>query len=307
MRTGKTTKNEEPPSGQTENTKEKTLLISAGEKYSFTKKVKCKLLRLFGVRTESLENDVVELIEEHDPDGKQVGSEERNMLSNIFGLSDLKIEDIMIPRTDIIAVDDSSTLTSIRNTLVKQEHTRIPVYRESLDNVTGFIHIKDLIQFLSSKKQFSLKNILREILYVPPSMKVLDLLVKMRAKRVHMALVVDEYGGTCGLVTMEDLMEEIVGEIEDEHDEKEIFAMKEVEKGTFEVNARMEVEDLGSNLGINLKNDDYDTIGGMIFFMLGRVPEPGEKITSKTGLVFEILDSDKRRIKKVLVKKNKKL
>jgi CBS domain containing-hemolysin-like protein len=167
------------------------------------------------------------------------------------------------------------------------------------------VHIKDLLP-LFGNKDFDINTVLREILYIPPSMKSLDLLVKMRTKRVHMALVLDEYGGTDGLVTMEDLMEEIVGEIEDEHDDFEEEEIKEIDVNTFEINARIPVEYMEKRLGVRLmpddEDEDFDTVGGLIFFMLGHVPEVGEVVKHPSGYDFEVLEADPRRIKKLLVR-----
>jgi CBS domain containing-hemolysin-like protein len=277
------------------------------ESVTSLKKFKNRILKVFGMRRpHSLEEEVTELIEEHDPEGKQVSSEERAILTNVFNLNELRVDDVMIPRTDIVAVEDKVSLAKLKRTLTKEEHTRMPVYKGSLDHVTGFVHIKDLVPFLGSSKPFDIQAILREILYVPPSMKVLDLLVKMRSKRVHIALVLDEYGGTDGLVTMEDLMEEIVGEIEDEHDDIEAPQLFSLDNGSYEASARLDVEELEKALGVELKDKedhahDYDTVGGLIFFLLGRVPRLGEMVDHPTGVQFKVKEVDLRRIKTVIV------
>lgn len=272
-----------------------------------TKKVKGGILRLlrFG-KTNSLEEEVAELIEEHSGD-RNVDAEERSILHNVIGMRDSTVDDVMIPRADIIAVENTATLDELKNVIISHEHTRTPIYKGSLDNVIGFVHIKDLVPFLGTAKEFDINTVLREILYVAPSMKVLDLLKQMRAKRVHMALVLDEYGGTDGLVTMEDLMEEIVGDIEDEHDEIEEEEIKQLDENTYEVNARISVEDLEEKLGVQLitddEDEDFETVGGMIFFMLGHVPVNGEVVRHHCGYDFEILDAEPRRINKLLVRR----
>jgi magnesium and cobalt transporter len=277
------------------------------KKQTLVYKVKTMMYRLLSRSFhDSLEEEVDELIESHGADGEQVSPEERSILHNVLGLSDSKVSDVMVPRADIIAVDRNISLEDFRQVIIKKEHTRTPVYKGSLDHVIGFVHIKDLIPLLGVATEFDINSVLREILYVPPSMKVLDLLVEMRAKRMHMALVVDEYGGTDGLVTMEDLMEEIVGEIEDEHDEIEEEEIKVISDGILEVNARVSVEDLERRLGVkltvNIEDEDFDTVGGLIFFMLGHIPVIGETISHPSGYDFEILEAEPRRIKKLLVK-----
>lgn len=278
----------------------------SAKKNSFLKKLKSRTSRFLRITPSiSLEEEVAELIEEHDPEGTQIGSEERSIVHNVLGISDVKVSDVMIPRTDIIATDHAITLKSLRALLIKEEHTRIPIYKGSLDKVIGFVHIKDLIPLLGGDKEFNIDDILRTILYVPPSMKLLDLLVRMRDNRVHVALVIDEYGGTDGLVTMEDIMEEIVGEIEDEHDEVEGEDIIALGSGVFEVNARADVKELEEQVGLSLrkKDEDYDTVGGLLFLMLGRVPDKGEVVSHPSGVEFRILEADPRLIKKVRVKK----
>lgn len=276
---------------------------------SLLKRARGGVARLFQFKNTngSIEEEVAELIEEHDPDGTQVGSEERSILHNVLSLSDSTVSDVMIPRADIAAVEENVTLEDLKNIIIEKEHTRTPIYKDSLDNVIGFVHIKDVIPFLGTDKPFSLTSILREILYVPPSMKVVDLLVKMRSKRVHMALVLDEYGGTDGLVTLEDLVEEIVGEIEDEHDEQEPQEVRAIDEKTYEVNARVAVEELEKLLGVTLMKEDeedFETLGGLIFFLLGHVPEVGEIAEhAASGLSFEVLEADERSVKTLLVRR----
>jgi magnesium and cobalt transporter len=275
------------------------------DSFPFTQKVKGKIARLFNLRVANpLENELSNFIDGHSSDA--VFAEEQSILHNVIGLSDSKVSDVMIPRTDIIAVENTISIGELKQVIIDKEHTRIPIYKGSLDNVIGFVHIKDLLP-LFDKNEFDINNVLREILYIPPSMKTLDLLIKMRAKRVHMALVLDEYGGTDGLVTMEDLMEEIVGEIEDEHDDFEEDEIKVIDSNTLEINARISVELLERRLGVRLmpdeEDEDFDTVGGLIFFMLGHVPEVGEVVKHSSGYHFEVLEADPRRVKKIMVRK----
>jgi CBS domain containing-hemolysin-like protein len=281
------------------------------QKPPLSRKLRSGFGKLFNFkRTNTIEEEVAELIEEHDPEGVHISPEERSILNNVLNLGDSKVQNVMIPRTDIVAVADNFSLDDIRKTLLKQEHTRLPVYKESLDNVVGFIHIKDLIPLFGSDKKFHINDVLRKILYVPPSMKVVDLLVQMRAKRVHMALVLDEYGGTIGIVTMEDLMEEIVGQIEDEHDDEDEDDKERINKisdGIFEVSARISLQELDEKIGSSFKDqnedDDFDTVGGLVFFMFGHVPEKTEQISHASGYIFKVIDADERSVKKVLISK----
>lgn len=279
---------------------------------SLVKKTKSRLLSLIkfkNIKSDLLE-EVVELIDDHDPGGEKVGGGERNILNNVLEIRETTVSDVMVPRLDIVAAPFKANFDELKEILIEKEHTRIPVYKESLDNVVGFIHIKDMFPFLGGergKKPFAVSMILREILFVPPSMKVIDLLVKMQAKRVHVAIVLDEYGGTDGLVTMEDLVEEIVGDIEDEHDIGESSTIKNIDENSMEVAARISIAELEEKLGINITDKeqeaDFDTLGGLIFYMLGYVPKKGEIIKHPAGIEFEVLEADARRITKLLVRK----
>lgn len=270
-------------------------------------KLKSRTLKLFSHKERSLEEDVADLMEERDPQRRKVGNEERLLVHNVLSLSDKTVYDVMTPRSDIIAVEYNVSLNDLKQVVLEQEHTRIPVYKETLDHMVGFLHIKDLIPIFASKKKFEIQSIIREVLYVPPSMKGVDLLLKMRARRVHIAIVVDEYGGTEGLLTMEDVVEEIVGEIEDEHDDVSETDYIILDDKTFQVKARMDIRQLEDKLQVRLtsgnEEEDFGTVGGYIFFLLGRIPEKGEIIQHETGLIFEILDADPRRIKKLIIRK----
>ncbi len=285
--------------------------LFAADTSNFVKKAMSKLAKFFNFKSEpaSLEEEVADLIDEHDPTGTQVGSQERNILHNVLGISDTTLSDVMVPRPDIAAVDYKASLDELKNIIIDKNHTRMPVFKDSLDNVVGFIHIKDLVSYLGAgaKKSFSMQEILREILFVSPSMKVIDLLIKMQAKRVHMALVLDEYGGTDGLVTLEDLVEEIIGEIEDEHDVLADALITKIDNSSFEVNARISVSDLANKLHVELitgdEAEEFETLGGLIFYMLGYVPIKGEVIKHKAGIQFEVLEADPRKVSRLLVRK----
>lgn len=230
--------------------------------------------------------------------------------STLLDYQNLKAEDIMIPRTDIVAINYKDSLSDISKIFLKARHTRMPVYKEELDNIIGFINIKDILPFIiqeDNKEVFVIDKVIRKLLIISPSMKILNLLDKMRQTKTHIALVVDEFGGTDGLITIEDLVEEIIGDIEDEHDqEKQEQQLKKIDDHTFEANGRIEVEDLEEKLNLKLTDPEYeegyDTLGGLILSISNSIPNIGDKITqSTTNVVFEIIDSDPRRIKKVLI------
>jgi CBS domain containing-hemolysin-like protein len=257
----------------------------------------------------SLKEVLEEVLEEHvDQDNASITPEERVMLHNVLSFSDIVVSEIMIPRSDISAVSHDISLHALKAHIDEQRHTRIPVYRETLDQVLGFIHVKDLLGMISGDKPYDLQAVMRPLLFVSPSMRIMDLLVRMRHAGSHIAIVVDEYGGTDGLITMEDLVEEIVGDIQDEHDEDEEDNEDIVRKsdGTYEVSARIHINTLEKQLGLNIvseeKADDFDTLGGLIFFQLGRVPAKGEAVDLPSGLRFEVLEADPRRIHKVLIR-----
>ncbi len=252
---------------------------------------------------ESLE----ELLEEHEIGDAELGPEERHMLSNIISLGEKRIEDVMVPRADIVALEMGLPLQEVVEGYLAAPHSRLPIYRENLDDIVGILHVKDLVQLWGQEGDVDLTPILRQPLVVPPSKPVTDLLVEMRAQRRHFAIVVDEYGGVDGLVTIEDLIEEVVGDIRDEHDTEEEPVFIEHEDGTIEVDSRYELEDFEARVGCDLLTDaddeEIDTLGGFIFVTLGRVPKRGEVVRHDCGLEFEIADADPRRIKLLRVRR----
>lgn len=257
-------------------------------------------------RSDSARETLEELIEEREDAEQPIDAHERLLLANILKLRDVTAYDVMVPRADIVAVSTSVTLTEFLAIFSREGHSRMPVYRESLDDASGMVHIKDLLGVIGSDKPFSVARLQRRVLFVSPTMRVLDLLLEMRIRRMHMALVVDEYGGVDGLVTIEDLVEQIVGEIEDEHDTDEEPEIIESAPGLFEADARLPVERLEEKLGSLLDEDereDIDTLGGLVFAHAGRVPARGEIITHPAGLEFEIIDADPRRIRRIKVRR----
>ena len=236
---------------------------------------------------------------------------ERAMLMNVLKLRDLKILDVMVPRADIVALSVDSSLDEVKQTFSEASLTRLPVYRETLDDPIGFVHLKDLAFSLGFGEEngdetaFRLENFVRRMLYAPPSMPTSALLKRMQATRIHMALVVDEFGGVDGLVTIEDLVEQIVGDIEDEHDEAEGEGVIEERPGVWLCDARVEIPAFEAAAGVTLTPEDWeedvDTLGGLVFMLSNRVPERGEVIAHPDGYEFEIVDADPRRIKRLRV------
>jgi CBS domain containing-hemolysin-like protein len=221
-----------------------------------------------------------------------------------------RVEDVMIPRAEIIGVELSTSLEDLIQLYANEAHSRLPVYRETLDDPVGVVHIRDVMGEIArangeapDEDDMPLERLRRDILFVPPSMPLTDLLVKMQASRTHLALVVDEYGGTDGLVSLEDLVEEIVGDIEDEHDE-EVAMLVRRGRLAWEVDARMETEDFAEETGLELELEDHDvdTLGGVAFALAGRVPLRGEVLPHPTGVDLEILESDVRRIQRLVVR-----
>ena len=230
--------------------------------------------------------------------------DERTLVTNILNLRDRSAEDVMVPRVDIVAVQCDAPLAEVIDLMIGSGHSRLPVYRETLDDAIGMVHIKDVLAWKGNGDVFQLPKIVRPVLFVAPSMEVLQLLLEMRAKRSHMALVVDEFGGVDGLLTIEDVVEEIVGEIADEHDHVVSPGVLARGDGTIEADARAPIEILEEHFGPILseeEREDIDTLGGLVVSLAGRVPDRTETIEHPAGLTFEILDADPRRIKRVRV------
>ncbi len=255
-----------------------------------------------GMKTEgTLKEMIEEALEENSGEIADISAEEKSLLMNLIHFGELTVRDVMVPRSDIMGVSLGVTIDELKQHVITIGHTRIPVYEESLDKVEGFIHVKDLFPQLASGEVFEIRQVLREILFVPPSMRIVDLLIKMRVSGCHIAIVVDEFGGTGGLVTMEDLFEEIVGEIQDEHDGHDSApTMRWSGDHVVETDARTPIGKLEEALGEKLCDDaideSIDTLGGLIFSVLGRIPVRGEVVMLKTTMKAEILLADPRRI-----------
>jgi magnesium and cobalt transporter len=274
-----------------------------------------RLRHLLGHRqTEpSLRESIAELVQEA-ADAQPVAGvqpeldrQERALIANILRLRETTANDVMLPRADIVAMQVDVTLEQALALIRADGHSRLPVYREQLDDIVGMVHIKDLYAYVGRPDAFRLESILRRPLMVAPQMPVLDLLLQMRQQRMHMALVIDEYGGVDGLVTIEDLVETIVGDISDEHDEVQAAMVVERADGAIDINARLPVEEFESRMGPVLSEDERDadinTVGGLVFTLAGRVPAKGEVISHPSGIEFRVLDADPRRIRRLRVRR----
>ncbi len=227
------------------------------------------------------------------------GINEKNLIKNILNLNEKNVEDVMVPRAEIISIEKKKTIKEILLVIKNESHSRMPVYDQNLDNVLGFLHIKDVIRNINNKN-FVINDILREVLYVAPKSPILELLKRMRSSRIHMGLVVDEFGGVDGLVTIEDLVEEIVGEIEDEHEaEDDEVKIKRVNDRTIIVDASYKIVDLENlfQLKINeTKDEEIDTVGGLVLYISKNVPKINEVFIFDNRLKFKILEANERRI-----------
>ena len=250
-------------------------------------------------RPASRREELAELLQESVGDKASFDNHEGALLQNFLSLRDLTAVDVMIPRADIFAVSLNDSFNDIIQHMSTANHSRVPVYRNTLDDVVGIIHIKDLFAHLPADNTPPIDQLLRPALFISPAIRLLDLLHEMRLRRRHLALVVDEFGGVDGLITIEDLVEQIVGEIEDEHDKTTTPRFEIKDDGTAIADARLEVEDLETVVGELLdddERDEVDTVGGLVFALAGRVPSRGEVVRHRTGIQFEILDGDPRRI-----------
>jgi CBS domain containing-hemolysin-like protein len=254
----------------------------------------------------TLREEIEEVIESHEGEVPAVGDlspVERQMLRNLLHFGESNVADISVRRGDIIAVPSNISFAGLVAAFAEAGHSRLPVYEESLDQVIGMVHIKDVftLQVTGAEPPADIAALLRKPLYVPESMGVLDLLARMRAERVHLAIVVDEFGGTEGLVTIEDVVEEIVGEIEDEHDEEVPGMLIALEDGIWDADARAELDEIGETIDARLAvvDEDVDTIGGLATLLAGHVPQQGEIVHHPSGWRLEVTDSDTRRVSRL--------
>jgi CBS domain containing-hemolysin-like protein len=290
------------------------------------------LRTLFGWKPSTMRSDLTDILEAMSPGESGFSPEESRMLKNILGLRERRVGDVMVPRADIIAVQQDIKLGELVRVFEGASHSRLVVYDDTLDDPVGMVHIRDLIAFMTARAAvdpeknakrkkplpanldlkavnlgmpLSATKIVREILFVPPSMRVIDLLARMQATRIHLSLVVDEYGGTDGLASIEDIVEQIVGEIADEHDEDETPAVSQQPDGSFIADARAKIDDVvgvvGNDFDVGDAADDVDTIGGYLVTRAGRLPIRGEIVPGPDLFEFEVLDADPRRVKRVRI------
>jgi CBS domain containing-hemolysin-like protein len=291
------------------------------------------LVRLGLKPRDSIRHDLEDALEEASVEDTDFSPQERAMLKNVLSFHRIRVEDVMVPRADIVAVAADTNLGELLSLFRTAGHSRLPVYGETLDDPKGMVHIRDFLDFIAMRADSGVSeggasddtpppslgqidlsmtlaeaNILRPVLFVPRSMPAIDLLVRMQATRTHMALVIDEYGGTDGLVSIEDLVEMVVGDIEDEHDEDEDVTIMQAADGTYIADARASLDEVTETLGVDLSDEegaeDIDTIGGFIVTLAGRVPSRSEVIEGPKGLEFEVLDADPRRVKRLRILRN---
>lgn len=287
-----------------------------------------RLRAMLALRTVSLRDDLeVALETDSNAETSDFSQSERTILQNVLALGDKRVDDVMVERTDIEAVEAQETLGTLVARFRASGHSRLPVYDDNLDNILGFVHVKDALRRITEPVEITegsthapvklvsqplrakagKLDFMRAVLFVPPSMPVGDLLQSMQSARVHMAIVVDEYGGTDGLVTIEDLLEAVVGEIEDEHDELEDAMVRQVDANSYVANARAELEEVrevvGPDFDPGVHGEDVDTLAGLVFDLVGRMPVKGEIISGLKGFEFEILQADPRQVKRLKIKR----
>ena len=303
---------------------------AAGPQPDIVSRLRAALLSALGVRQNgSARAEIEDAIAADEAAGATLTPDERTMLRSILKLGDMRVADVMVPRADIETIDIESTLAEVIAIFRESGHSRMPVYRETLDDPLGMVHIRDLMAWIADralaasndkgprKPSFDFaavdltgtledSKLVRPVLFVPPSMPARVLLKRMQSTRTQMALVIDEFGGTDGLVSIEDLVEIIVGEIEDEHDLDEDPVVKKVAEGVYIADARAELaaaaEVIGPEFKIGEKGEEFDTIGGLVFAVTGRIPPKGEVVQAVEGFDFEVLDADPRRIKTVRIR-----
>jgi CBS domain containing-hemolysin-like protein len=271
-----------------------------------------KLLDLLrgGTAAHAMRESLEEVIEESERETPALAGPERVMIANLLRFGDLRVEDVMVPRSDIVAVEEKTSFFGLVAVLRDAQHSRLPLYRETLDDPIGLIHIKDVLAQLDVSADGAVRwpdvpvvSLKRELLFVPPSMPARDLLLKMQTTHMHLALVIDEHGGTDGLVSIEDLVEEIVGQIADEHDTDDAPKLVARADGGYDADARLDLEDFKTLTGLDLAvegaGEDVDTLGGLAVALTGRVPQRGEIVQHPSGFEFEIVEADPRRVRRL--------
>lgn len=248
-----------------------------------------------------LERDFQELIDQGEEQGL-LTPEQGDMIQSIFEFKDTIVREVMVPRTEMVAVRSEVTIQTIIDLTLEHGHSRLPIYRENSDNIVGMLHLKDLLPYWHLPPDQPIPaGIIRQPYFVPETKKIVQLFRELKQGKIHMAVVLDEYGGTSGLITMEDIIEEIIGEIEDEYDRQEP-RLKSLDNGQVEIDARLEIEEFENYFELEIEEKPFESVGGLIIHQLGRVPDIGEKIQFQ-DLEITILDADKRRIRRILVEK----
>ena len=248
-----------------------------------------------------LEKDFQELIDQGEEQGL-LTPEQGDMIQSIFEFKDTVVREIMIPRTEIVAVAKGAPIQTIIDLVVKHGHSRLPIYQENPDNLVGLLHVKDLLPYWGQPTGQSLPaEVIRQPFFVPETKKIVQLLKELRGQKLHMAVVLDEYGGTSGLVTMEDIIEEIIGEIEDEYDRRDP-RLTLLGEGRVEVDARLEIEELERHFNLEIEEGGFELVGGLVIHLLGRLPKTGEKIDYR-DLEMTVLDADNRRVRRLRIEK----
>lgn len=252
------------------------------------------------LRRNITEEEIQSLIEVGEQEGV-INREEHAMIDAVLDLDDTKVREILIPRTEIVALEEDCPIEEALETIIKAGHSRIPVYRNDVDHVTGILYAKDLLKLWGKQpEEIKLGNLCRKAYFIPETKTIGDLLKEFKVRRVHMAVAVDEYGGISGLVTIEDILEEIVGEIQDEHDPTERPAVMKMDDGSYIFDARAHIEEVEQQLNVALPRGEYDTLGGFISHLLGHVPRQGER-SQFESIVFIVQEADARRVSRIRV------
>lgn len=289
--------NDNPTSSQGETDSKNGSLIS---------RIRNRISDIISPGTRGIKETIEEILDIEGP-SSTLAEGEKKIIRNILEFKELYVEDVMVPRSDVFAVPDDIDVEELEKKIVEKGYTRVPVYKGDLDEIVGFIHIKDIAKAKVSNQKLVIKEIIRKCLFVPGPMKISNLLIRMQQSHVHIAIVVDEYGGTEGLITLEDIIEEIVGRIEDEHDAVSESQVRKISDNEYEVNPRTSIEDFLAVSHIDLTNqydkEEYDTIGGLVYLTAGRIPVKGEIIRINENIEIEIVEADARTIRKALIRK----
>jgi len=257
--------------------------------------------RFLSGRRKVTEEEIQDLMDAGEEEGI-INEEENAMIRSIFALGDTVVREVMVPRTDMACIPIDASIREALDTIIACGHSRIPVYDGTMDNIVGLLYAKDLLKYWGiDEADVSLRSITRPTMFIPESKNLEEMLQEFRKKRIHLAIVVDEYGGTSGLLTIEDLLEQIVGDIQDEYDSEEEWLVQEPD-GSATMDARLPIEELESHFGIRIERDKFDTMGGLVFHITGRIPSTGEVVTAE-NLRITVLEADERRVVRIRVEK----